>query len=177
PRMLALTELPGIEFDFERQADQKNVKMVLSLYGREGVSSQIRGKRLGSPQHFRYYFSLTAPQGAIHDREYAAFIENARNSPEAAVLQFSELAASLNPQGKSSVQALLDRLKGDAINDVPKEAIPGILVSLAEGMDVAALKTGRGDWGEYWVWRDADKVFEGLWGRLRESLSESDRKA
>jgi len=176
-RMLVLTELPGIEFDFERQADQQKFKMVLSLYGREDVSSQIRGKRLGSPQHFRYYFSLTAPQGAIHDREYAGFIENARDCPEVAVRQFSELVASLNPQGKSSVQALLDRLKGDAINDVPDEAIPGILASLAEGMDVAALKTGRGDWGEYWVWRDADKVFEGLWGRLRQSLSESDRNA
>ena len=122
-------------------------------------------------------FSLTAPQGAIHDREYAAFIENARDCPDAAVRQFSELAASLSPQGKSSVPALLDRLKGDAINDVPDEAILGILVSLAEGMDVAALKTGRGDWGKYWVWRDADKVFEGLWSRLRESRSESDRQA
>ena len=174
--MTELTMLPGIDFDFENQGSQLGVKMVLSLYGHEDVGAKIRERRLGSPQHFRYYFSLTAPQGAIHDREYADFMENAQRSPEAAVAQFTQLATSLNPQGRSETQALLDRLKGDGIKDAPDAVIPGILEAFAEGMDIAALKTGRGDWGRYWIWQDADTVFEGAWSKLKENLSESDRQ-
>jgi len=174
-RMTDLTTLPGIDFDFEQKDNQKEPELVLSLYGRADVSALIREKRLGSPQHFRYYFALTAPASAIHDRDYAAFMENAQNSPKAAVAQFTQLAASLTPQGRSAAQALLDRLKGDGIKNAPAEAIPGILESLAESMDEAALKTGRGDWGKYWIWRDADSVLQDAWSILKGSLVESNR--
>ena len=175
-RMTELTTLPGIDFDFDRKDHQQEAKMGLSLYGRADVSARIREKRLGSPQHFRYYFALTAPASAIHDRDYAAFMENAQNSPKAAVAQFAQLAASLTSQERSAAQALLDRLKGEGIKNVPVTAIPGVLESLAESMDEAALKTGRGDWGEYWIWRDADTVFQNAWAILKESLAESDRQ-
>lgn len=167
-RLISLTNLPGVDFDFESQHGQQN--MVLSLYGREDVDKQLKERRLGSPQHFRYYFALTPPKGAVHDSEYTSFLDNVENSLQDATAQFNRLVNTATAQGRIAAQSLLDRLKG--LDDVPDAASHGILHVLAESMDEAALKTGRGDWGRYWIWREAGNIFEKAWGKI----SEADRR-
>jgi len=60
----------------------------------------------------------------------------------------------------------MDRLQGSGIQVVPENALPGVLRALADSMDAAAVKIGRGDWGEYWIWRDAENIMEAVWPRL-----------
>ncbi|MGN2247712.1 P-loop NTPase fold protein [Frateuria sp. GZRR35] len=164
-RRMALTSaLPGVDFDFER-VDGKST-MVLTLYGAEDISELVQERRLGSPQHYRYYFALSAPKNSISDREFSIFLESAQSSPEAAVAQFTRLAKTLTSQGRVAAQALMDRLKGSGIRAVPENALPGVLRSLADSMDAAALTSGRGDWGEYWVWREGEDILEAVWPRL-----------
>lgn len=157
--------IPGIDFEFEGSGDES--RMILTLYGHEDVSTHIRDRRLGSPQHFRYYFALTGPQNSISDREFSLFLESAESSREVAMAHFAELATSPMPQGGFRSQALLDRLKGDGIESASEAALPGILDALTESMDAAALATGPGDWGEYWVWRDAESVLAAIWRKLK----------
>jgi hypothetical protein len=164
-RRTALTSvLPGVDFDFEKV--DGNSTMVLTLYGSADISMLIRAKRLGSPQHYRYYFALSAPQNSISDKEFSIFLDSAQNSPEAAVAQFTRLTTTLTNQERLASQALMDRLQGNAIQVVPENALPGILFSLADNMDAAAIKIGRGDWGEYWIWREAEKIVEAIWPKL-----------
>lgn len=158
--------LPGVDFDFEGQGDQQ--KMLLGLYGREDVDLAIRQKRLGSPQHFRYYFALAMPQDAMHDTEYLTFLESAQRAPEAAQAQFLRMATTITSPGRVAAQALLDRLKGNGLDEVSSAAIPGILEALASSMDAAALKTGPGDWGRYWVWEDAETILKSVWLKVSE---------
>lgn len=158
------SNLPGISFDLIKQDGGST--WGLTLYGNQEVSSYVRDKRLGSPQHFRYYFALSAPQESISDMAFAIFLENAQHYPPRAVVQLTELASVLTPQGRVAAQPLLDRLKGGGIASVAPLALPGIAEALAATMDAAALTVGRGDWGEYWIWRDAARVLESIWKKI-----------
>lgn len=161
-----ISSLPGVDYLFE-SVDSRPT-MVLGLFGQERMSSFIRGKRLGSPQHFRYYFALTLPQNAISDRDFSSFLDNARNSPEAAVAQFTSLATTLTAQGRLAAHPLMDRLKDKGIEGIAEIVLPVILDAFVESMDSAALIAGKGDWGEYWIWRDAENLLKTIWLKLGE---------
>lgn len=166
-RRIALTSsLPGIGFDFEKQEGYS--KMVLTLYERENVSALVHERKLGSPQHFRYYFALTAPQNSISDKEFSIFLESTLNSPETAVAQFTKFATTLTGQGRVACLPLMDRLKNKGVQRIARSSLPVIVDALADSMDAAALTTGSGDWGEHWIWRDGESLLEAIWPALEE---------
>lgn len=156
--------LPGVEYGFHRVNGEQ--KFSLEIYKNEDNHALVKGRRLGSPQHYRYYFSLSAPKNSISDREFSIFLESSQFAPDAAATQLKSLASIVIGSGRVASQVLLDRLKGGGIKDVPGAALPGILQALAESMDVAALKAGEGEWGIYWVWREATKVAESIFGEI-----------
>ncbi len=168
-RSSLISALPGMDFDFANGSNQ----MELSLYGKEDVAPLVQQKRLGSPQHFRYYFALTAPQGAISDKLFAAFIELATASPREATKQFLSLSSTVNPTGQVASQPIIDRLKGRGIEQAPKAALTGLLWAFAGSMDVAALRLGVGSFGVNWIWEDTEKLFADGWPRI----SKKDRLA
>lgn len=155
--------LPGIEMEIRAQDTSWKLYERLSP---ESQSSLVIDRRIGSPQHYRFYFALSCPQGALTDSAFRAFINSAVRSPADAGMQFLSMASTEKPQGGVIAEALLDRLQGAGINVVPVNAVWGIIMAIADGVDTAALKIGEGDMGRYWIWVQANAVLEGALKRL-----------
>ncbi|MEW6166493.1 MAG: P-loop NTPase fold protein [Pseudomonadota bacterium] len=140
--------LPGIETD-----------KVYNLSTHE-VAQAVAARRLGSPQHYRYYFALTAPKGAVTDVQFQSFIEKAETAPGEAAELFRSLARTVRSPGGVMASAILDRLQGKAMDQFEPHVVRGLMQAIAHGMDDAALTIGKGDWGRYWIWNDAGRVLK-----------------
>lgn len=156
--------LPGAEIDIEQVGTDH--RRVLSIFNRQDLAQSITDRRLSSPQHFRYYFALTAPQNAISDRDFAVFLTKAQSSPSEATAYFVALADRKTEEGRLAIQPILDRLKDDGVSRVPDQGLEGLLQALAASMDVSALRMGVGDWGRNWIWADANVLLEAILKRI-----------
>lgn len=157
--------LPGIEDRYVEKEDKPRWRLFNSIT-RTSVAKFVQDGRLGSPQHFRYYFALTKPSMAMGDRDFQQFLEDAENNLEKAIKDFVSLSNTRRPQGGVWAEAIIDRLVDVGIEKVSEKSIPGIILSLASGMDKIALKTGVGDWGEYWTWNTAKSIMRSGLKRL-----------
>lgn len=155
--------LPGVNQRTAAQGDDQ--WLVYDQVSEQELASRIAERRLGSPQHYRYYFALSPPTGAIEDSDFEEFLKNSEEAPEAASRQFLIYSNTPRAQGGVVAEAVLDRLKGSAVHRLSDAAARGVLLAIGDGMDDAARQIGRGDWGEYWIWRDAQRI-------LAESLSD-----
>ncbi|MCC6789675.1 MAG: hypothetical protein IT547_17720 [Hyphomonadaceae bacterium] len=133
---------------------------------RKDIAAHIADKRLCSPHHFRLYFALAKPAGALDDAEFESLIANASANPDEAVAAFTKLADTPRPQGGVMAEAVISRLDGNGVNSLPQEALPGLLKCLVSAMDVAARRSGPGDLGRYWIWDSAERVLETAFRRL-----------
>lgn len=158
-RWQSLSEvLPGIE-----QLLGNALETSWRLYEETSASDTaelISQKRLGSPQHYRYYFALSPPSGAVIDADFGSFLQHAAEAPDEAVSQFQVMATTTRPQGGVVAEALLDRLQGRGLDQIPLAAIPGVLLAVADGIDDAAVTIGKGDWDRYWIWNDATRLLD-----------------
>ena len=129
------------------------------------IASFERDRRLGSPQHSRYYFSFAKPAGALDDADLYSFISLAEIGED-----LEEFSAALiqqrRPQGGTKFDLLIDRLNSRGPELLPDSAVPSILMALANCMDTAGLESGKGDWGVRWSWRSANRLFEKLLTKL-----------
>jgi KAP family P-loop domain len=132
----------------------------------------ILEKRLGSPEHYRYYFAFTLPAGALDDVEVQSFIELAEKKPAHAVDMFRALVSEVRPQGGTKADVLIDRLAAWS-NAVREEAIPGIFATFANTMDEIAKTTPAGDFGEHDAWRSAKRAVKLLLKRTAGDLRAS----
>lgn len=158
--------LPGIKP--KSMLEQEDVEK-WSLF--EGLDTSlfapyVAGRRLGSPQHFRFYFSLSKPAAAIEDEEFETFVSKAQTDAMDAVGYLQARAEARRPQGGVYAEAILDRLAGANVDRIPVTAIRGIALSFANALDRAAINTGQGDWGNYWVWISADRIFKNLFNKI-----------
>jgi predicted KAP-like P-loop ATPase len=161
--------LPGIEDKYLEKGGNSRWTLFHELT-RNNVAKFIQDSRLGSPQHFRYYFALAKPSMALEDSDFQKFIENAERNVNDAIQYFLSLSCAKRPQGGVWSEAIIDRLVNEGIQRVPEKSIPGIIVSFAFAMDRIALHTGVGDWGEYWTWKTAKTIMHS--GLLRLSPSQ-----
>jgi predicted KAP-like P-loop ATPase len=129
----------------------------------------ISEKRLGSPEHYRYYFAFSLPAGSLADAQVEAFIELAETKPADALDMFRALVREVRPQGGTKADVLIDRLVIWS-NRVHKEAIPGIFTTFAKTMDEIAQTTPAGDFGEHYAWRTAKSAVKLLLKRTAGEL-------
>lgn len=156
--------LPGIERDYNHNAEGENWKF-FSSEGDQELHRLVRDKRIGSPEHFRFYFALSKPKGAIGDGRFETFLKLSESSPDQAKDKLLELATVKRNQGGVVAESLLDRLSL-GIEILEQKQLPGLLSTLANSMDDLARKTGAGDWGRYWVWGTAERIYEASIGRI-----------
>lgn len=149
--------LPGIDDGYIERDGQDRWKFFHELT-KDKAAGFIQDNRLGSPQHFRYYFALAKPSSAIEDSDFQEFLEKAKNNVNDAIEHFSSLSSSTRPQGGVWAEAVIDRLVNVGIEKVPVESISGIILSLSFTMDKIALHKGIGDWGQYWIWSTAKSI-------------------
>jgi hypothetical protein len=152
-KLIELTRiLPGIDYG-QMIRDRDNNRTVLkgNLLSDHFISPLVREKRLGSPQHYRYYFSFSEPAGALRDESVREFIAEAEANPENALATFRALSEAQRPQGGSMADVLLDRLL--AVPDrVPPSAVLGIIDCLTETLDDIARSSPSNDFGTVRTW-------------------------
>ena len=121
----------------------------------------VEASRLGSPDHYRYYFAFSHPAGSVPDEEIQAFATLAERHPDQAVQRFAALAQEQRPQGGTKAEALTDRLATLA-DRISERTIPGIFASFAFTMDEIAANTRPGDFGEHSAWLRATRAVYSL---------------
>ena len=107
------------------------------------ISSFERDRRLGSPQHSRYYFAFSKPAGALEDKDLYNFISSTEAGEDLEDLS-TALMQEKRPQGGTKFDLLIDRLNRYDERGLQNEAIPSILMALANCMDKAALESEKG---------------------------------
>ncbi len=167
-RWSAISEfLPGVEWRAKSFSDSG--WQLHAQDSEDRTAERIAGRRLGSPQHHRFYFALSPPSGAIADHDFESFLALAEQQPQEAAAAFREMSRTPRPQGGVVAEALFDRLHGSGLDAVPTKALPGLLLALADGCDDVALTTGEGDFGKYWVWTDAKRILKNALRRFEVS--------
>lgn len=137
------------------------------LQNEANIAAFVRDRRLGSPHHSRYYFAFAIPSGALEDTELNKFILSALAGKNLEDL-CTALILQVRPQGGSKFEVLIDRLYSLDEAALPADAVPPILMALANCMDEVGLKGGTGVWGVRWSWSAGKKLFGKLIARLAE---------
>jgi KAP family P-loop domain len=141
--------LPGI-----KTSSDKNLFGNLSSVA---FNSFIVGRRLGSPEHYRFYFAFAQSAGALGDEQVEVFLALAEHDAAEATRTFSDLASQKRPQGGSMAEVMIDRIIS-AIDRISVAAIPGILVAFADNLDVVALASRDSDFGQHPGWESAERA-------------------
>lgn len=141
---------------------------VFSELGNRAFDQFISDRRLGSPQHYRYYFAFREPSGALPDAMVAQFIETATQAPERAIALFASLSEIVRPQGGNVAEVLIDRLQ-IAADQIPLTAIPAILQAFAETLDAPQFATSVGDFGVRLAWEISTRTTELLLRRVSDA--------
>lgn len=99
-------------------------------FGTEERRRYAAERRLWSPSHFRLYFALSIPAGAVSDEEVHSFLDKCAVDRGQAQRLFRELCGSDRPQGGNMAQALISRVL-DIAGRISPDRIPGLLVVLS----------------------------------------------
>lgn len=154
--------LPGIELSFVNGADSVEPKLAQSLEESD-KKKLLDGKRLGSPLHYRLYFSLDRPAGALADDEWIRFIESSKTSSRSALHAFLSLTKEARPQGGTKAEIVLERLLGLPPDDVETDQASNLVFVLSNAMDEVANVSGETIWGESISWRHARRILQSMW--------------
>ena len=113
------TMLPGMgdAFRFGREDE----RLIYANLGAERLAPYVRDRRLGSPDHFRFYFAFAEPAGALTDDVLKTFIAAAARDPAEASAQLAELIPQERPQGGSMAEVLISRLTAEFQGCRPKQ--------------------------------------------------------
>ena len=164
--------LPGISRGFVVNRDD-DAHRVYNNLGREAFNQFVIERRLGSPEHYRYYFAFAQPAGALRDDQVEAFIELSQSDVPAAVQMFTELAGQVRPQGGVMAELLIERLIA-ARDRIPPAATPGIIASLSASLDTVALSSRDGDFGQHRAWGAAEHLVSLLLKRIDDAALRTD---
>src|SRR5262249_9798901 len=101
--------LPGIQSVYDRKKNPDGWK-VFSGVSDKSVRKWIARRRLGSPQHFRYYFALVQPQGVFTDEDVLKLVTLAVVSRSDATAMIASAASTKRSAGGVALDPLLSRL-------------------------------------------------------------------
>lgn len=142
--------LPGVEsFAFDDE------KRKVFNFGHGELAKFERGRRLGSPSHWRMYFAFELPTYVVTDDELNAFRIAAKDNPSQAAAMLRSLAARPHDKPCHFLDVLLDRLSGEPSESLSDEEVQGMASAFAEAMDDIAAIAGETDQGDRGIWRKA----------------------
>ena len=153
--------LPGINWDIDKEKHPDGWKLFDNLSD-SAVRKWVARRRLGSPQHYRYYFALVPPQGVITDDEVMNLVALATASREDTASLLATAANTKRSVGGVALDPLLSRLLSLGDEDMPTTAIPNLLYGLADVVDEASSLSGERRWGIDWIAVTAERAFRDL---------------
>ncbi len=141
--------LPGTK-EFVLQGDKQKV----FAFERGDLEKFEKGRRLGSPSHWRQYFAFDVPTYAIRDEELSAFRQAASQSDEGAIEFLRGLMKRPHQRAGHYVEVLLARLENSPLSTVERKGVVSALVGVMDGFAL-----GRMDFGRPALWRPAAKLW------------------
>ncbi|WP_195930380.1 KAP family P-loop NTPase fold protein [Hyphomicrobium album] len=156
--------LPGVDWDTDKIKHPDGWKLLNGLSDTR-LRKWVTLRRLGSPHHFRYYFSLTKPEGVLTDARLLSVVEASTDAQNATESLRKILARPGEPTG-ATLDRFLDRLLALSSDELPASAIPALLAGLANVVDEASSKGGRHGLGVDWLAVEAERAFRELFKRL-----------
>ncbi|MBL1148422.1 MAG: hypothetical protein HND56_07420 [Pseudomonadota bacterium] len=123
--------IPGIDYVW---GDDKT--LVMTKPTDEELSALERGHRLGSPSHYRLYFSFAQPAGTLDESELSAIINKANNKTLHAD-DFNKFIYAKRSQGGTMYSVLLDRLNRTPVEVFTSDGCVTLLQVIAESIDDA----------------------------------------
>jgi hypothetical protein len=144
--------LPGIgAFVLEDKAQVFQIDMSV-------LEKLERGRRLGSPSHWRGYFTFEQPSYAVTDDEIATFMAAAGDNYLESSKLFRGLLRREHPKPGHYADVLVDRLAGMPLTSMSAMQREGIVSTFSHVMDDAIRIIGLGFGGDRQVWRRSEKI-------------------
>ena len=164
--------IPGIEPPFGRDS-QEPQKLVLNSVDASALGIMERSRRIGSPQHYRFYFTFSKPAGALDDAVLAQMMKELMQAADI-VPQLQVLAKTPRPQGGTMYGVLLDRLQRSSLAKLDPPAKRRLVLSIADTVDDAERMQPRGGiFGQRDIWRSARNLLRSFLVKLPEQERES----
>lgn len=133
----ASTFIPGIE-------GMRSAKETVFAHSpNHAYESFARQKRLGSPQHYRYYFALTGPKTFMSDEDFEKIVRLAGEDATELSVSLKENSRKLRQSGKTWFEHILDRLNERVLDGLDEEHLVGMVIAICETMD-AVLEIDKG---------------------------------
>ncbi len=124
------------------------------------------GKRLGSPQYYRRYFSFSDPSGTLGDDVWRSLISKAEGG-ESVTSIMSSLISQARPQGGTMYEVALDRISRMNHSELSVPTLTSLTADILDTVDVAQKAEPEPGWFEQRkVWRTARKLFGIVLGKL-----------
>lgn len=158
---------PGVEIRSGASGSEER-RRVFSQVTPNVLAPFVAASRLGSPQHYRYYFAFAEPAGALSNEQARAFLDVAQRSPEDAVQLMLSLAREGRPQGGTRAEVLIDRINAWA-DRLPQSAIRGVISSLANTLDEPEL-SATAAFEERPAWQSAWRLTRRLLSRTEPEM-------
>lgn len=152
-----------------------------SIYGdvseRDRLAA-IAGRRLSSPDHWRLYFALANPNGAVLERDYDALWAALDEGKDAAIGVLSEWLGAQAYTPSSKAEVMLDRLRGSPPDRLTPDRARVLVSALADVLDdpraVGDVRAflGPSCWreGEYLLQVLRDRIGHGACGALLDAF-------
>ncbi len=158
--------LPGINYPSKDKTEDFTI-VINERDDRNWQSQYVNARRLASPLHYRLYFGLVKPKGAMDDAEFQSFLAISEQNIDEAKKFFESHLGLEKAAGGIRGSPILERL-ADSTQVIPHQGIKGILCCLADYMDIAAQREGRSDWRGYRSWEHARSIFKKLIDKLND---------
>lgn len=148
--------LPGIGSLSARASEDKFP--IYETTDRRSLESAIRGRRLGSPDHYRLYFALAQPSTAARVEDFDQLLEASTASPEAFSTLFRQWMRITDASIGSKAELMLERLKQRDVGALASEQGENVLRSLAAIADEAGQVSTTDEFGSPALWRETETV-------------------
>ena len=157
--------LPGLVGEIPSRRGEPSRRRLFNNLRGDALNQLVASRRLGSPQHYRYYFAFSQPAGALRDEEVQGFIAAALAERNGAVQSFARFVIQVRPQGGTMADVLIDRLIAE-VERIPEGAIPNVLASLADSLDAQAIASRDSDFRDSQAWTSAERLVSILLRRV-----------
>lgn len=159
-------QLPGVKATFGQ--DEAGFKIHQRVQPLERDAA-IRGRRLGSPDHYRLYLALAGPSHAITQQQIDEFWRAVTVGPDNSAAVLRTLMAQSISSELTKADMLLERLDSAAASRLTSSEAEHLLVGLSTVMDEADRNGSDYSFMVLTIWDRAERVAKRL---LRQIASE-----
>lgn len=156
-------QLPGLDVDYAKEG---SIFTLFTRFAGNERDRAIAGRRLMSPDHYRYYFALSNPSHALLQADYDRFwlaVAAGPNEAAALILEY-HCSSTGRPMGKADM--LFDRIGGAEGRGFSPSEAEHLLIALSNALDEAYRKRSFDIGWVFSLWDRAERLVPKLLASL-----------